>query len=431
MEFLTVFIIATYAVGLYMAWNIGANDLANAMGTSVGSKVLTVRNAVILAAVLNLLGAVLVGTQVTETVQKGIVDPLAYVATPDTFMYGAFAALLAAGLCVTAATHFQLPVSTTHAVIGAMVGFGLATKGISVIMLPTLSRVVLSWVISPLAGGVIAFFIFYLIKRLVLDSLQPLKSAIKVLPYMVCMVGMVLALSMIYKGLKNIGLDFPLSTALFISVLFGIFVGLITHVLLRFYKPKIPGEPDISGNFRIGSYCKELSRDEQYPFVEKLFGYIQILSACYVAFAHGANDVANAIGPVAAVINVVHTGVIDTTIAVPIELLILGGIGIAIGCACGYKVMETVGERITEITPTRGFSAEFSTATTVLICSKLGMPVSTTHVLVGSVIGVGFARGISALNLNVIKNIFISWVLTLPAAAILTIIIYAGLMFFL
>jgi PiT family inorganic phosphate transporter len=409
---ITLFVIAVGLVGLYMAWNIGSNDVANAMGTSVGSKALTVRNAVIVAAVLTLLGAVLVGSHVTKTVVEGIVDTGAFADEPKVFMYGAFAALLAAGMCVNLATHFHLPVSTTHAVVGAMAGFGLITRGISAINLGTLFKIALSWVISPVSGAILAFLIFTWIKRSVLDSTKPFESAKKILPYMVSMVFFVLVLSLIYKGLKNLGLDIPLIEAIGIAALTGIFAGLITYLLLRGYSP---------------------TNEDHYVPVEKLFGYLQILSACYVAFAHGANDVANAIGPVAAVLYVVQNNAVPTGegVTVPLGLLLLGGIGIAVGCWGGQKVMRTIGERITEVTPTRGFSAEFGAATTVLICSKMGLPISTTHVLVGSVIGVGFARGMAALNMGVIKNILVSWILTIPLAATLTTVIYLGIGFIL
>lgn len=400
-------IIAVGIVGFYVALNIGANDLANAMGTSVGSKALTVRNAIILAAFLNLFGAVLLGSHVTETIQRDIVDMSAYKNIPQVFMYGAFAALLAAGICITLATRFYLPVSTTHSVVGAMVGFGLITAGFSVINLGKLLDIVFSWIISPFAGAILAFLIFTWIKRSVLDSDKPFESAKKILPYMVFMVFFVLILSLIYKGLENLGLNLPILEALGIAALVGISAGLITYLLLRDYKP---------------------SEEDHYAPVERLFGYLQILSACYVAFAHGANDVANAIGPVAALIQVIEHGAVPLSgVSIPIELLLLGGIGIAIGCFLGHNVMKTIGERITEITPTRGFSAEFGAATTVLACSKLGLPISTTHVLVGSVVGVGFARGITALDLGIIRNIVISWLLTVPVSAFLTMLIYLSL----
>lgn len=411
MEPTLIFTIAACVVGFYVAWNIGSNDLANAMGTSVGSKALTIRNAIILAALLNLFGAVLVGTHVTETIQKDIVDVNSYEHIPKVFMYGVFAALLAAGICVSLATHFHLPVSTTHAVVGAMVGFGLITIGISVINLSTLRNIVLSWIISPITGGILAFLIFTWIKRSILDSDEPFESTKRILPCMVFIVFVVLALSLVYKGLENLGLNFSILQALGTAILVGISAGLITHLLLRGYKP-----PD----------------EDHYVPVEKLFAHLQVLSACYVAFAHGANDVANAVGPVAAVLHVAEYGTVPLMhVQVPIMLLFLGGVAIAVGCWGGHKVMETIGERITEITPTRGFSAEFGAATTVLICSKLGLPISTTHVLVGSVIGVGMARGITALNLEMIKNILVAWLVTIPLSALLTMIIYSGMCFIL
>ncbi len=404
----TILLILTSIAGFYMAWNIGANDVANSMGTSVGSRVITVKQAVILAAILNILGAVLVGSHVTNTVRKGIIDPLAYEGNPELFVYGMFSAILAAGLWVSIATYLRLPVSTTHSVVGALVGFGLISAGFSVIKYSKLASIVLSWVVSPLVGGFMAFILFTLISRVILKSDKPFESAKKMFPFIVALVFIVLALAVLIKGMH---VEFDNLELLITVIIVGAVAGLISKLLLRFYE-----RPD----------------KDPYHSVENLFGYLQVLSACCVAFAAGANDVANAIGPLAAVFHVVYgltagvtEGLLQQPVEVPIWMLALGGIGIAVGIATwGYRVMTTIGEGITEITPTRGFTAEFSGATTVLACSLMGLPISTSHVIVGCVIGVGFARGITALNLGVVRNIVTSWLVTLPVAALFTMIIY-------
>jgi len=409
----TVFIIAAGIVGFYMAWNIGANDVANSMGTSVGSGVITVNRAVFLAAILGILGAILVGTHVTQTVSKGIVNPDAFSGDPELFMYGMFAAVLAAGIWITVATHLKLPASTTHSIIGAVIGFGFISAGVSVINFSKLAAIVLSWMISPFAGALIAFLLFTIIKRLVLDADNPFKAAKTVFPFIVSFVFIVLTSAVLYKCLHCDLLGLGILAAI---ALIGISAGILSRFLLRFYhKPEM---------------------DHYYP-VENLFGYLQILSACCVAFAHGANDVANAVGPVAAIFHIagelsngVTSGIFQQTVEVPLWILAFGGIGIACGIATwGYKVMSTIGQRITDITPTRGFAAEFGTAATVLTCSLLGLPISTSHTIVGAVIGVGFARGMTALNFNIIRNIIFCWLLTIPAAALLTMLIYSGLMY--
>ncbi|OYT55007.1 MAG: phosphate permease [Candidatus Altiarchaeales archaeon ex4484_2] len=401
-------LLLTSIAGFYMAWNIGANDVANSMGTSVGSKVLTVKQAVFLASILTIIGAVLVGNHVTETIRKGIIDPTAFAGNPEVFVYGMFSVIISAGVWVTISTKMRLPVSTTHSIVGAIIGFGLISSGLSVVNYPKLLGIILSWVISPITGGVIAFILFNMIKNSVLDSEHPFDSAKKVFPLMVSMVFMVLSFAVLYSGCHmNLGgIDI-----LTIVVLVSLFAGLTSMVLLGYYHK---------------------SGKDPYYQVEDLFGYLQVLSACCVAFAHGSNDVANAIGPVAAIYHVTEgiangltSGILQQSVPVPLWMLAFGGVGIAVGISTwGHRVMETIGERITEITPTRGFAAEFSTAATVLGCSLLGLPISTSHVVVGSVIGVGFAGGINALNLNVVKNIIISWLATIPSAALLTMVIY-------
>lgn len=393
-------------IGFYSAWSIGANDVANSMATIVGSRALTLRRAIIIAGIFEFLGAFLVGSHVTDTVRKGIIDPLFFASQPELLAYGMFSALLAAALFQHTATFFGLPVSTTHAIVGSLFGFGLIGAGVGSVNWGRIGIISSGWIISPLLGALVAFTLFHIIRKLILSKEQPYNAAVKVAPYLVFVLFTVIVLSIIYKGLKNLHLDFPFSQALAISLIIGLLGAYITWIVVKIDRT-IP------------------DHKEQYVKTEKLFGYLQIYTACYIAFAHGANDVANAMGPVAAIFSIFQTNTIIMKVNVPIWILLLGGIGIVAGLSTyGYKVIETIGRKITEITPTRGFAAEFSTATTVLIFSKLGLPISTTHTMVGSVIGIGFARGISTLNLQVIRNIITSWFITIPTAAILTVIIY-------
>ena len=376
------------------------------MGTVVGSRAVTLKRAIIIAGIFEFLGAFLVGSHVTNTVRKGIIDPFFFSAQPELLAYGMFSALLAAALFQHIATFFGFPVSTTHAIVGSLFGFGLIGSGIDSVNWSKIGLISSGWIISPLLGGFVSFLIFNIIRISILAKKYPYQAAINVAPVIAFVQFTTITLSIIYKGLKNLHLDFPFSQALPIALTVGVFTAYITWKIIK----KDHTRP---------------AQKEQYEKVEKIFGHLQIYTACYIAFAHGANDVANSIGPVAAIFSISQTKSIIMQINVPTWILMLGGIGIVIGLSTyGYKVIETIGKKITEITPTRGFSAEFSTATTVLIFSKLGLPISTTHTMVGSVIGVGFARGIATLNLRVIRNIITSWFVTIPLAAITTVIIY-------
>ena len=402
-----VFWVAT-ASCVYMAWNIGANDVANAMGTAVGSRSITMKQAVLLAAVFEFAGAFLVGGHVTDTVRKGIVSTELFQGNPEIFVLGMLSAMLAAGVWLNLATFLGLPVSTTHSIIGAIVGFGLLVGGISAIQWGKLSFVVMSWVVSPLLGGLLAWAIFTFIKRTVLTSWNPVRAARRVVPILIFPVVVILILSMLYKGLKNLNLDIPFNQALLIALT----IGVLAHFAMKLF---------------LASKLRNIPRKRAAAFsqVENIFSYLEVGTACYIAFAHGANDVANAIGPFAAIVSVFKSGDLTMKVPVPIWVLALGGAGIVVGLGTwGYRVIETIGNKITSITPSRGFSAAFATATVVLLSSKLGLPVSTSHTLVGSVIGVGLARGMAALNLRVIRNIINSWIITIPASAFLTIGIF-------
>ncbi|MEM2925303.1 MAG: inorganic phosphate transporter [Methanocellales archaeon] len=388
---------------LFMAWGIGANDLANAMGTSVGSRALTVKKAVIYAAVLNFLGAILVGIHVTETIQKGIIDPNFFASNPELLIYGMLSAMLATAIWIAIATYFGLPISTTHSIVGAVTGFGIISTGIYNINWGILLKIAASWVISPVLGAIIAFLIFQLVQKAILGREKQRGAALKLSPFLIFLVFFVITLSIFYEGLK--GLRLPLERALLVSFIIGGIGALSGYFLIEYYSHKY-----------------------EFLHLEKIFAYLQVLTACNVAFAHGANDVANAVGPFAAIYNIVVTNEVSMRVGVEWWMLAFGGAGIAIGCLVGgMKVMETVGRKITEISPTNGFCAEFGTSITVLFFSKLGMPISTSHTIVGAVVGVGLARGVKALSLKVIRDIVISWLLTIPVAAAITIGIYFGI----
>ncbi|KPK80872.1 MAG: hypothetical protein AMJ81_11205 [Phycisphaerae bacterium SM23_33] len=452
----TVLFVLALAAGLYMAWNIGANDVANAMGTSVGSGALSFRRAIILAGIFEFCGAFFVGSNVAETIQGGIVSPRALaprrasvVKTPSPpgggraaasaaaaapagaeiraaelrepgreamrktamkLALGMLAALLAAAVWLNIATFFGQPVSTTHTIIGAVIGFAIVDTGLASVNWWAMGKIVGSWIISPLAGGIVAYILYRCIRRFVLRSPQPIHMAERAVPLGFGAVVLIITLSILYKGLPRLRLDLPLLTALPLALTAGLVAAVTARTVIyrRMRSRPPPGQ--------------------RYDVVERWFGRIQPVTACYMAFAHGANDVANAVGPLAGVLELVSGGEPAARAVMPAWLLALGGAAIVVGLATyGHKVIEAVGKKITEITPSRGFSAEFATASTVLVCSKLGLPISTTFVLVGAVMGVGVARGFGAIDLRVIRRILTSWVITIPVAAILSALIYCVL----
>jgi len=396
-------------LGLYMAANIGANDLANAMGTSVGSGALTMRQAVIVASIFDVSGAILAGGHVTNTIRKGMIDPSLLADSPEKLLLGMFAALLAAGIWVHFATHFGLPVSTTHSIVGAVVGFGVLAVGFWAVSWGKVGTIVLSWVISPLSGAILGGLIFYFVYKKILSADMPYRSAQIYAPWLLSVIFLVLILSVLFKGLKNLHLDLGFFESFIIALPISLVAGFAGKMILS----------------RLGGEGCRWIRGNESEKVECVFAYLQIMTACYVAFAHGANDVANAVGPLAAIYSVVKTKTVVMQVSVPFWMLAIGGLAVGGGLlAFGAKVMQTIGKKITEITPVRGFSAEFGAATTILICSRLGLPVSTTHVLVGSVVGVGFMRGMGVLDLRVVRNIFYSWFITLPFTIVLSMIFY-------
>jgi len=392
-------------LAFYMAWAIGANDVANAMGTSVGSGALTVGGAIIVAAIFEVAGAFLAGGHVTDTVRKGMLDMS--LLGREQLIYGMMASLASAGTLLIGASRFGLPISTTHSIVGAIVGFGAVAIGIDAVNWPKVLQISLSWITSPLLAGVIAFAIFHLIRSTILNKSNPVHQIRKYGPAFFFFVFFIIGLVTLFKGLKHINLDLDLMEALAGSV--GL--GLIGSGIGAFFIRRV----------QIG----EADPDHRFDQVERIFVVLQILTACAIAFAHGSNDVANAIGPLAAIVNAVEN--IDLTAKAPVApwMLAIGGLGIVIGLATwGYRVMETVGKKITELTPSRGFAAQLAAASTIVLASRLGIPISTTHTLVGAVLGVGLARGITALDLRVVGNILASWIATLPIAAALSVFFY-------
>ncbi len=405
MEHQLIYLVLAGVFGLYMAWGIGANDVANAMATSIGSGALTIRQALLVAAIFEFAGAVLAGGEVTSTIRRGIIDSSYVIGEPELLIYGMLAALLAAGTWLLLASRKGWPVSTTHSIVGAIVGFAVITLGIESVDWPQVGAIVVSWVISPLMAGVIAFFIFNSIHWLILVRPDPLARARRYAPLYIFVTVTLISLVTMFKGLSHVGLALSTTECYAVALAFGAVVALIG----RWFVLRIPVDEKAERRFH-------------YATVERVFGVLMVITACSMAFAHGSNDVANAIGPVAAVVSIAQSGVVGQASPVSIWILLLGGAGIVIGLGTfGRHVIATVGSRITALTPTRGFSAELAAAFTIVFASGTGMPISTTHTLVGAILGVGVARGMTAINLTVVGRIFVSWIVTIPAGAVLSI----------
>jgi PiT family inorganic phosphate transporter len=467
----TILLILILLSGFYMAWNIGANDVANAMGTSIGSGALTLRKALMIAAVLEFSGAFFFGSHVSHTIQEGIVNVTIFDNQPRLLVYGMLASLIGAGIWIQIATYYGWPVSTTHALVGAVAGFGLIIGGIEAIHWLNIFYIVSSWLLSPIIGGFLAYGIFSMLRSKIFYSLDPLQQTKKLTPILLFSVVTMLTLGVIFQrfGFHQIKWQWTLLISLFAG---GVAAGIGKYIVRNFqsthprqemtlaFKPSAlealekarkhldNAQKDASGEVQqqLRMLAEEVNHlsdslkeevefrlqpsSSEYQLIEKIFAKLQLMSACLMAFSHGANDVANAIGPLAAAVSVITTGAIVTNTGVPPWTLALGGFGIVFGLATwGWRVIETIGRRITELTPTRGFAAEFSAATTVLVASGLGIPLSTTHTLVGSVLGVGFARGIEALNIGVTRDIIISWIITIPTGAAFTVAIFYLLQF--
>lgn len=397
-----ILLIASF-IGFFMAFGIGANDVANSMGTSVGSKAITIKQAIIIAAIFEFLGAFLAGGEVTSTIRKGIVDPNLYANDINIFIIGMMSALLAGGTWLSIASMRGWPVSTTHSIVGSIIGFVLITKGVDAVSWGKVGNIAMSWVTSPLFSAILAFGLYMSAKKLILDRSNPEKAAITFIPFYSFFVAVVISLVTVRKGLKHVGVEWSDNEMYLFIFVFSFVVGLATAFFLR----------------------RNQERIMQDGGIEFAFGLLMIVSASAMAFAHGSNDVANAIGPLAAIVSVVDTGVIGSKAAISPWVLLVGGIGIVFGLATlGSRVIKTVGSKITALTPSLGFSAEIATASTVVAATYLGFPISTTHTLVGGVIGVGLAKGAEHLDFRSIKRIIASWLVTIPAGAAITVLFY-------
>ena len=405
-------LILAIVFGTFMAWGIGANDVANAMGTSVGSGAVTIKQAIIIAVIFEFSGAILAGGEVTATIRKGILDAALFTNDPHLLVYGMMASLLAAGSWLLIASSFGWPVSTTHSIVGAIVGFGAVGVGIDAVAWSKVIKIIISWIASPVLAGIISFTLFRSLQNLIIDTQNPFNNAKKYVPYYMFLVGFIVSLVTIFKGLKHVGLSFSTSSSYLLSLGFGLLVAIIGTLMIR----NIHLDPDENKDFYFTS-------------MERIFSVLMIITAAAMAFAHGSNDVANAIGPLAAIYSVIESGgTIGSKSALPVWILLVGGVGIVVGLITyGHRVIATIGTGITQLTPSRGFAATLAAAATVVIASGTGIPVSTTQVLVGAVLGVGLARGVAALDTRVINKIFLSWIVTLPAGGFMSILFFFAL----
>lgn len=400
----TSIIVVSVLAGAYMAWNIGANDVANSMASAVGARAITMRQALFVATILTFLGATLVGSHVAQTIRKGIIDSQV-IGDPKIILLGLLSALLSASLWVCLATYQNLPVSTTHSIVGAMIGFGLVSGGASAVNWSQVTYIVISWVMSPALSAACSFLIFRLIDKLVLSKMDTVHGALKTTPVLIAATIFIMTLSLF--------LDTPLSRKLELgpvqSTIASLAVGIIIYVACVILFKKL------FARYKVG-------------VAEEIFRYLQVMTSCYVAFGNGANDVANAMGPLAGIYFIYSTGSVAESSPVPVWMLAFGGFMICVGiCTWGYRVIETVGSKITELTSIRGFVVEFSAATMILIASMLGLPVSTTHAAIGAYVGVGLARGLQALDIGVLWKIMLYWIITVPVAAVTCAIIFSVL----
>ena len=409
MEHSLVYITLAIIFGFFMAWGVGANDVANAMGTSVGSRALTIKQAIIIAVVFESAGALLAGGQVTTTISKDLMNLNAFANEPETLIYGMLAALLAAGSWLLIASHFGWPVSTTHSIVGAMVGFGSVILGTDHVHWGVVVNIFLSWILTPIIAAVIAYLLFSSVQTTIFNSKTPFADAKRIVPIYIFFVALVISLVTLIQGINPLGFDLSLGSDILISFSISILAAIIGYLTLK----RIHVDPN-------DAY------EQRFTKVEKIFSILMIFTACAMAFAHGSNDVANAIGPLAAVVSIANNhGIITIQQHIPVWIMLIGSIGIVLGLTMyGHRVMATIGTNITQLTPSRGFAAQLATASTIILASGFGLPVSTTQTLVGAILGVGLARGMGALNTGVIRNILMSWIVTVPAGALLAIVYY-------
>ncbi|QLQ24774.1 MAG: inorganic phosphate transporter [Dechloromonas sp.] len=404
----TVFYVMAFAFGLCVCWGMGANNVANAMGTSVGSGAITLRRALLLAAVMEFAGAYLAGGEVAATVSKGIIDSRLFEPVPHLLLYGMIGALLAAGIWLMIASIRGWPVSATHAIVGAICGAGVAAFGVDAVNWETIAEIVVSWLVSPVLGAIVALLLTLSIRKLIFNTGNPIRQARRWGPLYAFLVGWIVALVTITTGLKYVNINLGGVQGQLLAIAIGVVLAILAKVLM-------------------GRIHLEESEDRIFHFasVEKLFVPLMVFTGAAMAFAHGSNDLANGVGPMATAIQIIETQAVSARSAVTPFMLLLGAIGIVVGVVTyGYKVMATIGNKITQLTPTRGYAATVAASIVVVVASGVGMPVSTTHIAVGAVIGVGIARGIGALDMRVIGGIILSWIITVPIAGVLAAMVF-------
>jgi inorganic phosphate transporter, PiT family len=400
-------IIIALVLGFIMTWGVGANDLANILSTSIGSRSVSVKQALMIAVVFEFAGALLGGSHVTNTIRSGIINASLLSHQPDILLFGMLSVLLASGIWMLFASYIGMPVSITNATVGSLVGFGVVVLGPHAIYWGKVGAIALSWVLSPTIAGVVAYLLFLTIKRTIFDTQSPASSINRFFPFYFFLVGLVLANMVVLKGLVHLGWQLDAGSSFLIVLIVATLIMLLGLWLARFV-PYPPNE----------------KRFRQHIYVEKRFSILMLFTACAMVFAHGSNDVAIAMGPIAAIISLVrHNGQIVG--AFPYWILWFGGFGVIVGLFMyGRKVIATVGSNITDLTPSRAFAATLAGASTVICSTSFGIPVSATQTLVGGVLGIGLARGLAALNVTTVRNIFMSWLVTVPAGAGLSIVIF-------
>ena len=414
MDYSFVLLCIAVALCFFMTWGVGANDLANVMSTTMGSKAVTVRQAMIIAVVFEFAGAFLGGSDVTETMRDGIISSSELLNQPLVLIEGMLGVLLACTIWMNLASYLGVPVSITNALVGSMVGFGSVVLGTDAIHWDQVYRIAIGWVTSPFIAGITGYILFISIQQTIFVKSDPLEKAKSYIPFYLFLVGSILSFITVFKGLNHFDIHLNLKQNLAVTLASSISITIIGMIFIK----RIPE-------------MVRIRRRERFLQVEKYFAVLMALTACAMAFAHGSNDVALAVGP----LTIIYSLVMDPTQPLgmsdyPSWIILLGCVGVISGLLMyGRKVIETVGSSITALTPSRAFAATLAAATTVVVATSTGIPVSATQTLVGAVLGVGLARGIGALNLIVIRNIFMSWVLTLPAASMLTVLASKGLHF--
>ena len=415
-----LFLIFVCCLAIYVACNLGANDVANSMGTSVGSKAVTLTQAIVIAGILEFAGAVLFGRRVSSTLAVSIANPDLFVSQPQTLLLGMIAVLISCGLWLQIATARQLPVASSHAVVGAIAGFSWVAAGVQAVKWSALGIISIAWVVTPVVSGLIAAGFYLLIKHWIVDREQPLLQLEQWIPWLSLMLVSVFGVIVLPTAVETLPSDF-LPTVPRYNFVLGI-GGLAALWITLAGWQKLAREIAVESGASV-----EVNR-----VVERQLARFQLLSACCVAFAHGSNDVGNAIAPLATILYIQNTGTVpQSSLEIPLWVLVLGGVGIVTGLAIwGKQVIETIGEGIIKLEPSSGFAAELATAATILVASSYGLPVSTSHALVGAVVGVGAVKNWQSVNLNTLKSIGMAWIITIPISTILSAGIFSILSYF-